>query len=121
MLQWVYRWPNRSIILMAARYPWWRALTVRRKIVPESTNQDTGAENSTSAASKDTTKSMENVVTEETFQEDEFEPRFNQLTCRRNLRISRSGRFKEKRRVRAAIPESDNFHDGNVALTVAAK
>ncbi|KAM9308169.1 proline-rich protein 15 [Gastrophryne carolinensis] len=34
-------------------------------------------------------------------------------TGRRNLKISRSGRFKEKRKVRATLPDSSNFFQEN--------
>lgn len=38
---------------------------------------------------------------------------FNEKTGRRNLKISRSGRFKEKRKVRAGLPESPKFFEAN--------
>ncbi|KAL2080428.1 hypothetical protein ACEWY4_024221 [Coilia grayii] len=35
---------------------------------------------------------------------DDLEPTFNETTNRRNLRVSRSGRFKERKRVRVSLP-----------------
>ncbi|XP_029445059.1 proline-rich protein 15 [Rhinatrema bivittatum] len=40
---------------------------------------------------------------------------FTDKSCRRNLKISRSGRFKEKRKLRAALPENPKFFEGNTA------
>ncbi|XP_053323547.1 proline-rich protein 15 [Spea bombifrons] len=38
---------------------------------------------------------------------------FSEKTGRRNLKISRSGRFKEKRKVRVSLPESPKFFQEN--------
>ncbi|XP_069505029.1 proline-rich protein 15 isoform X2 [Ambystoma mexicanum] len=40
---------------------------------------------------------------------------FSEKTGRRNLKISRSGRFKEKRKVRVGLPESPKFFEGNAS------
>lgn len=106
---------------MAARYPWWRAFTVRKKGVQESDESQPGEKPSTTS-SKSASDSVNGAfINEGTYDEAEFESVFNEKTCRRNLNISRSGRFKEKRRVRAPIPENKNIYDGNVAVTVVAK
>eukprot|EP00063_Salmo_salar_P059435 XP_014034270.1 PREDICTED: proline-rich protein 15-like isoform X2 [Salmo salar] len=44
------------------------------------------------------------LFSDETFDDSQFESVFNEHTCRRNLRVSRSGRFKEKKRVRSSLP-----------------
>ncbi|XP_061112064.1 proline-rich protein 15 [Conger conger] len=41
----------------------------------------------------------------EMYDDARFEPLFNEQYCRRNLKVSRSGRFKEKRKMRASLPE----------------
>ncbi|KAK1794671.1 hypothetical protein P4O66_001382 [Electrophorus voltai] len=38
------------------------------------------------------------------YEDSQFEPVFNENTCRRNMKVSRSGRFREKRRVRVPLP-----------------
>lgn len=45
----------------------------------------------------------------EVYDDAQLEPVFNEQTCRRNLKVSRSGRFKEKRKMRASLPE--NYQD----------
>lgn len=41
---------------------------------------------------------------------DDLEPTFNEMTSRRNLRVSRSGRFKEKKRIRVSLPSDEEEH-----------
>ena len=41
---------------------------------------------------------------DDTYDDSHLESVFNEQTCRRNMRVSRSGRFKEKRRVRSTLP-----------------
>lgn len=111
---------------MAAGHPWWRAFTVRKKNTTSSADQQESGDfqpvgDNTSSATSTSTESQKVKSYKNGFEETEFEPTFNELTCRRNLKISRSGRFKEKRRVRAAIPDNNNFNDGNVAMAVVAK
>ncbi|KAF7660397.1 hypothetical protein LDENG_00282510 [Lucifuga dentata] len=43
----------------------------------------------------------------DTYDDSELESVFNEQTCRRNMKVSRSGRFKEKRRVRSSLPLQD--------------
>lgn len=111
---------------MAARHPWWMPFTVRKKNTTTSADQQESGDlqpvgDNTSSAASASTESQKGKFLKEIFEETKFEPTFNELTCRRNLKISRSGRFKEKRRVRAAIPDNNNFNDGNVAVAVVAK
>ena len=44
------------------------------------------------------------LLSDETFDDSHLESVFNEQTCRRNMKVSRSGRFKEKRRVRSSLP-----------------
>lgn len=48
-----------------------------------------------------------NIFTDETYDDSVLEPVFNEQTCRRHMRVSRSGRFKEKRRVRSSLPAEE--------------
>lgn len=58
-----------------------------------------------------------NIFTDETYDDSVLEPVFNEQTCRRHMRVSRSGRFKEKRRVRSSLPvEEKEQEKGKVDL-----
>lgn len=46
-------------------------------------------------------------LSDETFDDSRLESVFNDQTCRRNMNVSRSGRFKEKRKVRSTLPIKD--------------
>lgn len=45
------------------------------------------------------------VSTDDTYDDSVVQPTFSESANRRNLRVSRSGRFKEKRRTRVSLPE----------------
>nr|XP_057903837.1 proline-rich protein 15-like protein [Doryrhamphus excisus]XP_057903838.1 proline-rich protein 15-like protein [Doryrhamphus excisus]XP_057903839.1 proline-rich protein 15-like protein [Doryrhamphus excisus] len=47
------------------------------------------------------------LLSDETYDDSHLESLFNEQTCRRNMKVSRSGRFKEKRRVRSSLPLED--------------
>ncbi|KAI1902507.1 hypothetical protein AGOR_G00045470 [Albula goreensis] len=119
------------IFKMAERSPWWRTFTTRKRSSPGSKDQavqqpspDTdiqpdGDNSASTTASgrnlpaesqQDTGRSS--VLRGETYEDAECEPVFNEQTSRRNLKISRSGRYKEKRKVRASIPED---YQGNTS------
>ena len=54
-----------------------------------------------------------NIFMDETYDDSQLEPVFNEQTCRRHMRVSRSGRFKEKRRARTSLPlDEDNQEMG---------
>uniref|UniRef100_A0A8C5MU14 Proline rich 15 n=1 Tax=Leptobrachium leishanense TaxID=445787 RepID=A0A8C5MU14_9ANUR len=99
---------------------WWKSLTVRKK--PKDVSAYSGStENvdswsgggsglSSSPGSRENQhpNSIHSGGTE--FNGDsKSDKTFNEKTGRRNLKISRSGRFKEKRKVRASLPESPKF------------
>jgi len=103
---------------MAARYPWWKALTVRKKkdqVLKDLEN----AENATDG-SKENVDSQDNrnssLISDERYDDSREESAFNEHTSRRNLRVSRSGRFKEKRKIRVTLPEHNNFQDTAAAV-----
>lgn len=48
-----------------------------------------------------------NSFSDDTYDDSLLESVFNEQTCRRTMKVSRSGRFKEKRRVRSSLPIQD--------------
>ncbi|XP_062394047.1 proline-rich protein 15-like [Sardina pilchardus] len=106
---------------MAARYPWWKTLTVRKKrdqVLKDAENAE-NVENATDGAKQkgdpqDNRNSS--LISDEVYDDSQEESAFNEHTSRRNLRVSRSGRFKEKRRIRVTLPENNNFHDTTAAV-----
>ncbi|KAM4705646.1 proline-rich protein 15 [Rhinophrynus dorsalis] len=110
---------------------WWKSLTVRKKpkevsvytsgpICPESTDDRKWGAGSGSLSSSPGSRenqhpnSMSSRGTEIN-NDGETDKTFSEKTGRRNLKISRSGRFKEKRKVRASLPESPKFFQENPA------
>uniref|UniRef100_A0A8C3AKK7 Uncharacterized protein n=1 Tax=Cyclopterus lumpus TaxID=8103 RepID=A0A8C3AKK7_CYCLU len=67
---------------MTERTPWWKAFLPKKK-------------NSSKSSS---------ILRDDTYDDSHLESVFNEQTCRRNMKVSRSGRFKEKRRVRSSLP-----------------
>uniref|UniRef100_A0A3P8YIA8 Uncharacterized protein n=1 Tax=Esox lucius TaxID=8010 RepID=A0A3P8YIA8_ESOLU len=57
------------------------------------------------------------LFTEEFGDDSQFESVFNEQTCRRNLRVSRSGRFKERKKVRSSLPTDDQDQEEAVVPT----
>lgn len=115
---------------MTDRAPWWKSFLPKRKSGvkdPGSSHvfgpdfnpfaqQQEKQKDSAAAASKtsadqnssqqETSKST-SLLSDETFDDSQLESVFNEQTCRRNMKVSRSGRFKEKRRVRSTLPIED--------------
>lgn len=60
-----------------------------------------------SSRSKQESKSSSNSFGDDTYDDSLLESVFNEQTCRRAMMVSRSGRFKEKRRVRSSLPIQD--------------
>lgn len=137
----VVPWPSSefaqfSRVKMAERVPWWRTFLVKKKTggtkdatvssvfdpdfdpfapQPEqkkdpaaaaSNNQSQPEQQEQSESSHSTS-----LFSEETFDDSKLDSVFNEQTCRRNMRVSRSGRFKEKRRVRSTLPLEENDKD----------
>lgn len=116
---------------MSERVPWWKAFMVKKKSgpretsVPQSPDQDQDPSapqtGSTSAPNGPSDRAQDgppppgkaplsadvNIFTDETYDDSVLEPVFNEQTCRRHMRVSRSGRFKEKRRVRSSLPAEE--------------
>ncbi|XDV39927.1 hypothetical protein PO909_009099 [Leuciscus waleckii] len=100
---------------MADRYSWWKNLTGRNKNNFKETQQEFGNSDKTSAKQTGSENKSNNLISDETYDDSQLEPSFNENTCRRNWTVSRSGRFKEKRKVRVTMPEN-NFYDRNIAV-----
>uniref|UniRef100_A0A3B5KD32 Uncharacterized protein n=1 Tax=Takifugu rubripes TaxID=31033 RepID=A0A3B5KD32_TAKRU len=88
------------------RTKWWKALLPKKK--PGST-KDPATTNSkgTDAESSRSQQESNNSFNDDTYDDSLLESVFNEQTCRRTMKVSRSGRFKEKRRVRSSLPIQD--------------
>ncbi|XP_043922761.1 proline-rich protein 15 [Protopterus annectens] len=106
----------------SAKGTWWKSLTIRKKPKEFASYQE-GIENQSVPERTASTSVTATAISVEKNPnhipgDDYVDPRyekagFNEKTSRRNLRISRSGRFKEKRRVRASLPEQNQFFEEN--------
>ncbi|NP_001279222.1 proline-rich protein 15 [Callorhinchus milii] len=90
---------------------WWKSFTVKKK-PKELAEIGAGAEHVQSATDKTGAQENKppNLIEDKEYPDSKL---FNEKSTRRNLNISRSGRFKEKRRVRAALPDSPKFFEDN--------
>ncbi|KAL1259196.1 hypothetical protein QQF64_009773 [Cirrhinus molitorella] len=98
---------------MADRYSWWKNLTGKNKNHYKE-SQANGNADKTSVIQTGSDNNNGNLISDETYDDSQLQPSFNEHTCRRNWTVSRSGRFKEKRKVRVTMPEN-NFYDKNIA------
>uniref|UniRef100_G3NVD4 Uncharacterized protein n=1 Tax=Gasterosteus aculeatus aculeatus TaxID=481459 RepID=G3NVD4_GASAC len=106
------------------RAPWWKAFLPKKKSggSKDTTSSNAfdadfdpfGSKSAASKASGDQSLSQQesnkssSIVSDDTYDDSRLESVFNEQTCRRNMKVSRSGRFKEKRRVRSSLPIEDN-------------
>ncbi|KAL2076684.1 hypothetical protein ACEWY4_027718 [Coilia grayii] len=105
---------------MAARYPWWKSLTARKKR-DSPVQKDLDPDNTAESALDSSTPAVDprentSLISDDTYDDSQEESAFNENTSRRNLRVSRSGRFKEKRRIRVNLPENNNFYETSTAV-----
>lgn len=124
--------------MTAERTPWWKAFLPKRKTGgpkdTASTNtfepdfdpfaQRTEKQKDSAGAAPKTTADQSlpqsnkssSLLSDDTYDDSRMESVFNEQTCRRNMNVSRSGRFKEKRRVRSSLPiqqrETENGASG---------
>ncbi|XP_051872586.1 proline-rich protein 15-like [Pristis pectinata] len=93
---------------------WWKSMTMKKK-PKELTDKGAGQENGQFSTDKTSVRESKHShpMEEKEYLEPKLENGFSEKNTRRNLKISRSGRFKEKRRVRATLPESPKFFEGN--------
>lgn len=108
------------------RTKWWKALLPKKK--PGSTKDApstriyepdfdpferlpkepaTANSKGTDAESSRSQQESNNSFSDGTYDDSMLESVFNEQTCRRTMKVSRSGRFKEKRRVRSSLPIQD--------------
>ncbi|XP_008290001.1 proline-rich protein 15-like [Stegastes partitus] len=115
---------------MTERTPWWRAFLGPKK--KSGGHKDTGStpqfgpdfnpfeqrpekqkDHAAAAASKtpgdqsqpqQESNKHSNLLSDDTFDDSKLDSVFNEQTCRRNMKVSRSGRFKEKKKVRSSLP-----------------
>lgn len=85
---------------MAERIPWWKAFTgkVLNNILKDA------------AVQQDQCSDSKNIDASQ------LEPALIDATFSRNVSVSRSGRFKEKRKVRATLPANKNFYENGTAV-----
>lgn len=112
---------------MTERTPWWKAFLPKKKTGakdstqthpiydpdfdpfaphPEKPKDPSKASGDQSLPQQDSNKGT-SLLSDETFDDSHLDSVFNEQTCRRKMAISRSGRFKEKRRVRSTLPIQD--------------
>ncbi|KAI5618269.1 hypothetical protein C0J50_22251, partial [Silurus asotus] len=92
---------------MAERIPWWKAFTGRvlsNVLKDAAVQQDQGSDSKNSGFLGDG------------FDASQLEPAVIDRTFSRNLTVSRSGRFKEKRKARATLPSNNNFYESSTAV-----
>ncbi|CAL9691098.1 unnamed protein product [Knipowitschia caucasica] len=95
---------------MTERTPWWKAFLPKKKSAqpigpdfdpwaprPEKTREPSKAEPAVTPS----------VDSDDRYDDSHMESVFNERTCRRNMKVSRSGRFKVKGTVRQSLPIQD--------------
>lgn len=125
-------------VKMTEKSPWWKAFLPKKKSGP---CKDGGSSNNfgpdfdpfaqrqekhPSAAdpkaagnqslSHQQSNNSSNLLSDDTFDDSQLESVFNEKSCRRNMNVSRSGRFKVKQRGRSSLPiqekETENTAPG---------
>lgn len=106
---------------MTERAPWWKAFLPKKKTSKDPTfdaDFDPWAKASpvASKTSQPVSNNSSSLLSDETFDDSRLDSVFNEQTCRRNMKISRSGRFKEKKKIRSTLPieekEKENVTSG---------
>ncbi|KAM8841294.1 uncharacterized protein AB9W97_001669 [Spinachia spinachia] len=102
---------------MTERAPWWKAFLPKKKSGgPKETSSSNALDADFDPFGQHTEKQKDQSLSEQgsnkspsddTYDDTRLESVFNEQTCRRNMKVSRSGRFKEKRRVRSGLPIED--------------
>ncbi|CAI5690334.1 unnamed protein product [Oreochromis niloticus] len=94
---------------MTERAPWWKAFLPKKKTSKDPAfDADFDPWAKASPAAPKTPQPVSNnsssLLSDETFDDSRLDSVFNEQTCRRNMKISRSGRFKEKKKIRSTLP-----------------
>ncbi|XP_047240071.1 proline-rich protein 15 [Girardinichthys multiradiatus] len=117
---------------MTDRAPWWSVFIPKKKsgdtrdssynfgpdFSPFAQQQErqkdpSSAPKSTTIADQTVPAQGSNLLSDETFDDSKLDSVFNEQTCRRNLKVSRSGRFKEKRRLRSTLPIEEKAREAS--------
>lgn len=120
---------------MTERIPWWKAFLPKKKsggpkdpsldhdFDPFAQQPERQKEPAASKTAGDQSLSQQESnrsssrFSDDTYDDSHLESVFNEQTCRRNMKVSRSGRFKEKRRARSSLPiqdkETENVASGD--------
>ncbi|XP_071357023.1 proline-rich protein 15-like protein [Trachinotus anak] len=122
---------------MTERTPWWKAFLPKKKTGgpkeagspytfgpdfdpfaqhPEKPKDPAASASKTTGDQSQDSNKNSSLLSDETFDDSHLESVFNEQTCRRKMKVSRSGRFKENRRVRSSLPiqekETENVASG---------
>ncbi|XP_007562712.1 PREDICTED: proline-rich protein 15-like [Poecilia mexicana] len=115
---------------MAEKVPWWKVFIPKKKSAdpyglgpdfnPFAQQPDRLKDPSSSSKTATTTDQTipaqgSSFLSDETFDDSKLESVFNEQTCRRNMKVSRSGRFKEKRRPRSTLPIEEKGREAAAA------
>ncbi|KAJ3602302.1 hypothetical protein NHX12_030061 [Muraenolepis orangiensis] len=117
---------------MTERAPWWKSFLVKRKSAgpkdatptfepdfdpfatrPEAKDPAVASSAQQSAKWEPGQEAGDGLHGDDTYDDSRMQSVFNEQTCRRNMRVSRSGRFKEKRKVRTNLPIDEQEHAKN--------
>ena len=107
------------------RSPWWKSFLPKKKSgASKDSNQPFGpdfdpfaqkqkdyAAEASKSASDQSQQASNKSFSDDTYDDSHLESVFNEQTCRRTMKVSRSGRWKEKRRVRSSLPIEDKEKD----------
>ncbi|XP_028317150.1 proline-rich protein 15-like [Gouania willdenowi] len=117
---------------MTERPKWWKAFLPKKKTGPSKDTPHTIAsdfdpsaqrsekqkDHASSQATKSPQQELSNgsgVFEDDTFDDSHLESMFNEQTCRRKFKVSRSGRFKDKQRIRTTLPTQEKETEKGVA------
>lgn len=94
---------------MTERTPWWKAFLPKKKTSKDQAfdaNFDPWAKAPPAASktSQPVSNNSSSLLSDETFDDSQMDSVFNEQTCRRNMNVSRSGRFKVKKNNRLTLP-----------------
>ncbi|KAM4724872.1 proline-rich protein 15-like isoform 1-T2 [Anableps anableps] len=112
---------------MTEKSPWWKVFMPKKKSSdpygfgpdfnpfaqqPERLKDPSSASKTTTTTDQTIPAQGSSFLSDETFDDSKMESVFNEQTCRRNMKVSRSGRFKEKRRPRSTLPIEEKGREG---------
>lgn len=106
---------------MTERAPWWKAFIPKKKTGSKETHtiepdfdpwaplpKDSASKTSPEQTVSSSDSKNSSLLSDDTFDDSQLESVFNEKTCRRNMNVSRSGRFKVKGKNRQSLPMNDS-------------